>query len=345
MPRFTVTILAASLWTFAGCAAEAGPVDTGKVEAASTDEMDERQVVLDRVAKAIKDEDFAALDAMALEYRSSRARTPSGVWKLAVYHAGLQAYLGKGLQREEGCTYRMADFVRRWREAGGDQPAAVITDASLLSARGWCVRGPGYANTVSGADWKAFEESAKAASALLERHKQKASVDPEFYAVSVKTYPALDRLGKPLADLVDEASRREPYYHRTYFNAAFYYLPQWGGSMAQVDEFARYAAHQTRESDKTGMYARIYWSLEQCGCDVMREAADWDDMKQAMRDVQARYPSPFNADHFMQVSCTMGDEEEGLHFIRAGAPPGTGDDALVARIRTCRTMAHDPSES
>jgi hypothetical protein len=121
--------------------------------------------------------------------------------------------------------------------------------------------------------------------------------------------------------LIEEATRREPYYHRTYFSAAPSFLPQWGGSYGQLDDFARLAAEKTETSDKTGFYARVYWSMDECGCETVRDAADWDDMKQAMRDVYQRYPVKHNAEYFETVTCKMNDLDEAMYYIRALEQP------------------------
>ncbi len=270
--------LLAALLLSPGCSAEAGPIDTGKVEASSTDEMSERKSIINTVDLAIARQDFAALDALEREYRTSRAHTPSGLWKLAFFHAAVQYNLGEGLERKDGCIYRHAPFVEQWRAAAPNEPAPIITEAALWVMQASCIRGSGYASEVQPSAWAGFHEAIGKAYRVLAAGRTAASVDPEYYAVMVKIYRGQGRPRDEFEHLVDEATKREPYYHRTYFNAAWSYLPQWGGSFRELDQFARSAAERTRASDKSGFYARIYWVLEDCGCDVIRRAADWDDM-------------------------------------------------------------------
>jgi len=335
--------LLSALFLIQGCSAQAGIINSDNVEASSNDEVSERQSIVNAVDLAIARRDFAALNKMEREFRSSRARTPSGLWKLAYFHAGVQYNLGEGLERKDGCAYRHAQFVAQWRSVTPNEPAAIITDAALWNMQAWCIRGGAYASEVPDSAWAGFHQASERAFKVLEADRTVASVDPEYYAVMVQVYRAQNRPRAEFENLVAEAFKREPYYHRTYFNAARSYLPQWGGSFRELDQFARFAAGQTRESDKTGFYARIYWALEECGCDAIRQAADWNDMKQAMRDVYERYPVRHNAEHFQDISCRMGDSDEGLHYLRVLAPPGTSDAALTARIDGCKAMAGSAS--
>ena len=325
------------------CSAAPAPPDTGKVEAASIDEVAEQKLIGDKVQNAIATSDFATLNAMEREFRISRARTPSGVWKLAVFHGYAQFYLADGLDREHGCVYRMAPFVKRWLDADPSAAGAVISDAALLFQQGGCERGSGFADSVSAAGWAAYHKGSDAAFNTLNSHRATASVDPEYYTVMIDVYRAQQRDRGEFDDLVAEASEREPYYLRTYFHAAWHYMPQWGGSYAELDRFARYAAERTRASHKTGFYARVYWSLEECGCELIAKAADWDTMKQAMRDVYERYPTNANGEAFKDFSCKKGDEEEALHYMRALHPDATSDADFAILVAACRVKARPKS--
>lgn len=318
--------------------ADAAPPDTGKVESSSTDDRVERNIILEKVRSAIVATDFSRLSAMGDDYRSSRARIPSGIWKLGVFHAGLQAYLADGLQPQDGCDYRKAQFVQRWAAAAPHDPAAHITNAELLLMQAWCIRGDGYADSVAAEAWPAFREKVAAASQVLEDHKAIASIDPEFYAVKLKVMRAQGANKADFKNLIAEASSREPYYHRTYFAAVWNYLPQWGGSFEEVNEFAQYAADRTRVTDGNGFYARVIWSLDECGCGIA-EHADWKKLKQGMRDVYTRYPVRWNGDYFANLSCRMGDVEEGRYYLRSTHPDVTGEGSFAALFSACDSLA------
>lgn len=284
-------------------------------------------------------DNFAGLSSMEDSFRKTRARTPSGRWQLAAFHEGLRNFLAEGLESDKGCQYRQAAFVQRWAMAEKDNPGPIITDAALRLEQAWCVRGLGYADSVAPDAWPAFQNSVDTAAALLKKHKATASIDPEFYAVLLDVLRAQGTDKITFRQVVDEATAREPNYHRTYFNAVWYYLPQWGGSYSEVNDFALYAVERSHSTEGNGLYARVFLSLDECGCHILHDAADWPKMKQAMRDIYDRYPARANAEKFAYTSCGMGDTEEGHHYYRVAHPDATDEVAFTAIFATCDRQA------
>ena len=337
MARFPLLIFC--LLCMSSCMSKAASHDTGLVAASALDETAVRDAILEQVQSAVAARDFARLSAMEADFRASRARTPSGISKLGVVHAGLQSYLAEGLQPEDGCEYRDAQFVRDWAASFPHNPAPVITDAALLLAQGWCFRGVGYADTVAHDAWPKLERGAAAAAETLRKHRKMASADPEYYAVMLDVMRALSASKADFHEVIDEATIRDPTYDRTYFNAAWYYLPQWGGSYEEVEAFARYAAERTRASDGTGYYARVFWWLEDCGCQTIEKAADWSTMKQGLRDIYNRYPLAWNGKYAAELACRHGDVEEGRRFYRAIHPEAVGEGDFAALFASCDKAA------
>jgi hypothetical protein len=301
-------------------------------------EHNARETIIAKVNAAITDRDFATLDAMGQDFRTSRERTPGGAWKLWVYHAQLQYNLG-GAIGEGRCDSPMAPFVAQWRAASPLSPAAAITDAALLLQQAWCYRGGGYAGEVPEQAWPRFAGKVEAAAAILERSQRQASLDPEFYAIKLEAMRMQGADRGSFDRVLAEAGAREPAYQHIYSNAAVKLLPQWGGSYPQVEALARSAAEASRSSYGMGLYAQIFRSLEECGCDIYAEAADWTTMKVAMRDLYTRYPVRNNAEYFADLSCRMGDGAEGRRYIRALHPEATGEGDFAALFASCDNQA------
>jgi hypothetical protein len=321
------------------CLASTGAVaQSRQADSSNLDEEGERSAILKAIKSAIATEDFAKLTAMEAEFRISRARTQSGVWKLAVFHAGVQAYLADGLLPESDCQYSKSQFVNAWKAASSGSPAPVITDAALLLTQAWCIRGGGYAIDVAPAAWRQFKVIVTSATKVLDRHSTMASVDPEFYAIKLKALRSEGSETSQFESVLDEATAREPYYHRTYFNAVWSYLPQWGGSFDQVERFAEYSAGKTKSEEGSGVYARVFWSLDECNCDIMAQSADWSKLRQAMRDIYARYPAAWNGNYFANVSCRMGQGEEGRRYLRAVHPEVLADEGFAALFANCDSI-------
>lgn len=337
------SLLLALLICSTGCAAAKPLPDLPDVTTSSAEESAVREEIVGKVREAVRAEDFAALSALEEDFRSTRARTPSGVWKLAVFHAGVESVLDDGLSAAQGCRYVRAPFVAQWQTAAPKSPAPAIADAALLLRQAWCIRGDGFAASVKDSDRPRVRTLLAAANRRLDASEAFAASDPEFYAVKIDTLGTAGVGGDAIRAIVAEAVAREPDYHRTYFRTAWYLLPQWGGSFEEVEEFARDAAEDATSTEDSGLYARIFWSLDECGCDIVSEAADWQTMKRSMRDVYAHFPAEWNGTYFADLSCRMGDGSEGRSYLRALHPEATGDGDLALLFAGCDYQATRPT--
>ena len=338
--KSVMPVVMAALATSACASPPPSPVDTSRVDPTLGPEHAARQNSTDVVSVLVAQRDTQALSAMARELRKARTRTESGLWTIGLFHGDVQFALTRKMSRATGCMSPNENVAHRWLKEDPKEPAAIITVAEIELSRAWCERGSGYRNTVSDSQWAKFQRHAQSAYALLDANRAVASVDPEFYAVTAKAYRAIGASEAQLEALLDEAAAREPYYMRTYFAAAYSFLPQWGGSYHDLDRFARYAAERTATSDKTGFYFRIYWSLEDdCNCTGPWNSGDWETMKQAMRDVYERYPSQHNLDHILDVTCKAGDFDEALTWMRTKHPTSTNDDDFVVIMGSCKATA------
>ena len=150
--------------------------DAGKGAARPlTGEAAEQKPVIDAVKAAIDRRDYAALNAMETEFRKTRSRTSSGIWKLSVFHWRVLAELGS---KKGDCQDRSADFFKGWFAASPDQPAPYIARAAVLEDEAWCLRGDGFANSVSQEAFEGFAAKVDEAGKLLADHRRIASVDP-----------------------------------------------------------------------------------------------------------------------------------------------------------------------
>lgn len=321
-----------------GCAAEPSRIDTSRVEASSNNEEREREIISAAVINAIAEEDFGRLNAMADQFRTSRARTPSGHWKSSIMYYTLEWQFGQGLDRKTGCKYHYEDFIQKWRQFSPDQPATIIATANMYLDRAWCVRGGGYADTVDDTERRGFYRLAQKSYDVLHANREKASIDPEYYALTASTYVALGKSRDEMIALVDMAAAQEPYYLRTYFAASVHFLPKWYGDATQFDIFARYAAEKTRASDQTGFYYRVYWNINQSSGEKNELNWDWNDAKKSMRDIYGRYPVAFNANQMIQETCKAGDIDEAKYCMRALHPEAPDDSFFALMIDSCKTQ-------
>lgn len=300
------------------------------------DEITEQNTVNNAVKAAVAQHDYAGLSAMANQFRLERSRTASGVWKLSVFHSRIRAELGP---RQGQCDDRSEDFFRDWMKQSPNDATPVVARAAVIEAQAWCIRGGGYAPSVSQAALTSFRSRVSDALALLHARKAQASADPHYYAVMVRL--AIDTAADKASfrRLLDEATAREPNYHYLYYEAYRYYQPQWFGSSAEIEQLARYAAARATGKDRAGIYARYYWFVLDCKCGDMEQAVDWSAMKQSMRGLMAHTPSAWNAANFARIACTMDDSAE----TRAWFASVTGDYSVawpsLSQLNQCQKSA------
>lgn len=331
------------LLLLAGGPAWADPVDRATPISSPDERLEHfaREAIINSVNSAIDARDFAALDAMEEKFRTTRARTPAGFWNLAIFHHQLRYRLSEDISETTGCVLGGAQLVQQWHAAFPDSPAATIAAAGLLMTQAWCIRGGGYASDVTAEAWPKFHAKVEAASDLLRKDRHLSSRDPQFYAMALEIMRADGADRAEFAAVMSEATAREPAYLDTYTTAATYLLPQWGGSYAEIDALAQSAIEKSRDTEGTGLYARIFRDLAECGCDVIPFAARWVTLKQSMREVYERYPVRNNAEYFADLSCRMGDALEGRRYIRAQHPEATGDGDFVALFDACDKQASE----
>ena len=319
-------------------------------QAAATDELTQRRAMMDEIHQHIDARDFAWLDSKGRSLRAERSRTVSGVWKLELYYNSMWDFGEIG--SAPSCTDPAEAAIAEWRRLSPNSPAPFITSAERLLAKAWCLRGSGYASEVDDTAWKPFYDHLDAAYYMLARHKAVASVDPNYYAVMASIYVAQGRDEEEFRALLDEGTRKEPFYYALYSEAFRYYEPQWGGSYAAEEALARFAVEKTRAKDRNSAFARIYWVAMDCGCMPPAEAVNQPMLRQAMADLAELYPDPWNVSHMARMACAIGDGNLARHYFDA-LPRGDGGKSGWAnsngfdlpRWQACRATAGLPANA
>ena len=90
--------------------AEAAPAPIDTAASVPTNEAAEQKPIFDAVRSSIERRDYQALNRLAGEFRKTRARTSSGIWKLSVFHWRVLTELGP---KNDGadCSDRSETYV------------------------------------------------------------------------------------------------------------------------------------------------------------------------------------------------------------------------------------------
>ncbi|HDS0947730.1 TPA: DUF4034 domain-containing protein [Stenotrophomonas maltophilia] len=279
---------------------------------AHADELSERQSETRQASQLFEKQDFAALERLATRYRQPDQRFGSGVWKLSTYYAGLSRAFDYG-QHDPAYWQAREKSVKAWLQRYPQSPAAHLTQARLLSHRGWSIRGSGYASTVRQEDWAPFHAYQQQAIDHLQQHKDVASVDPYWY--ELMEHLAIERSWTPeqFIALHDEGIARYPDYYPLYFAAVRYFAPKWGGDPQSLELYARRVMAMAPPRDQYMLYARLYWVAAQNDYQrglFSKSAVDWPTMRRGFEDMMARYPDDWNLQAFAYFACLANDREQ-----------------------------------
>jgi hypothetical protein len=249
------------------------------------------------------------LDLLADKYRKYQERTSSGVWKLSEFYSAFGPDVDpRDTQQWDAYIANLED----WIQENPASPTPRIALAWTLIKRAWAHRTTLPAQHVDPEAWKAYEYYVSQAKNYLQQNKALTSQDPHWYDVMATVAMAEGWPLEEYIELIDEGTTRYPYYYGIYFAGANYLLPRWHGSFEKLDAFANAAVEKTREKDKNGLYARIYWSASGTIKKhrlFSESAVKWEKMRQGIFDVLEQYPDQWNINNFAYFSCLAKDKE------------------------------------
>lgn len=303
---------------------EPGKVDlnnahkVGVVEATTDNEMVERLQIINQTSAAIKASDFAALDKMAEHFRSTRALTLSGTWKLSRFYDTLEGDLTRKDQLKACKNPQSEDFFRRWIAHSPKEPAAHIMSARLGRQMAWCIRGGAYVRNVPEQDMQAFVRLTEQTYRQLNSVRAFAAKDPQFFVGMINLYPDVGANKSDFMDLINEAINAEPYYYDIYFAARRFFEEKWLGDVGDLQRFDRYVTEATEAGVGKSTYARIHWVEKgglMSGDPAYLEGVDWPTWREGMRDIATKYPDDWNLSNFAKISCDVGKHAEAKFFF------------------------------
>jgi hypothetical protein len=280
------------------------------------------------------------LDLLADKYRKYEERTSSGVWKLDEF------YTAFGSDIDARNTKQWDDYIANledWIHENPASPTPRIALAWTLVKRAWAHRTTLPAKQVRPEAWQAYEYYISQSKNYLLQNKPLTSQDPHWYKVMATIAMAESWSKEEFIKLIDEGTTRYPYYYGIYFSAASYLLPRWHGSFEELDAFAMAAVEKTKQKDKNGLYARIYWSATGTIKKhrlLAESAVNWEKMKQAIFDVLEQYHDQWNINNFAYFSCLAKDKETTRKLTGMVTEPIRGVWEATEVYEACKNWAN-----
>jgi hypothetical protein len=234
-----------------------GPEGISKIE--SRDDM--HNVVNGLLGADAYDE----LNELAFNLIQSQALSVNGNIKLPWFHAVLRGshlvlppFKEAELRKMEAEDYVPDRLLAR--KAPWSYLSKINTSEDLLRAA-WQIRGSGYANSVSKEDFARFQALALRSVDVLASCKAQCDFDPQWYASMIYAMGSASMSRAKIGPVFVEGFTKFPWYPPIYLNMATNFAPQWGGSVQELESFAKELTNRLSPSDKDMVYARFYDSL------------------------------------------------------------------------------------
>lgn len=293
---------------------QAGPVENIDAEErlaatrleVSRDPIDrEIKVFMAEVRGAFDEERFGELDRQAKELREGRGVFDNGTEKLHQFYKGLANRFHTG---EDG---HLTDFAKyeKWLEQEPESLTAHIGLAELWVDYAWLARGSGYANTVSGEQWKVFHESLQQAGATLGEAAKLSESDPYWYCIALTVGLGQGWPAEQFDELTAAGNKSAPTFWPIDNKRAYSLLPRWHG---EEGDWEAYAERVLKRKEGLGAeaYARIVMGLSPFYADVFRDAdADWKTTREGLLILREKYPKSVYIHNCLAYFATGHDRE------------------------------------
>ena len=262
------------------------------------------------VDRLLVEPDFDLIERAENELGFSEEKFASGYYYFDAWFLSLDTML-----RYQ--TQPMYKMVSDWAKAKGEGGYVKLAEALLRYAEGRQAR-QGYSNSVTPEAKEIYWRKLREANQILDSASDRLKRAAPWHVVKLRFAYQLPELKESREELLVAASRLWPEYVKIYTAAMEFSLPAYGGSYEQVDEVARFAVERTKAKWGASWYAIVYQQLARfvCECTLADSNADWDLMKQAFRDYEARGRADENVlKAYADMACTMRDRKEARRLL------------------------------
>ncbi|MEZ5652767.1 MAG: DUF4034 domain-containing protein [Burkholderiaceae bacterium] len=258
------------------------------------------------LGNGLKANQFSELEALYQRWCTGQDRFADGSWKLGS--------LGRAWQTTFESRARWdADLssLRAWQSQTSNSQMALLAEMAYWRAYAWHARGQGYARSVLPEGWKLFGTRLQEAMHAAERAFENDA--PKCPAVYSQIIDILIDGGAPdevLKNFYDTHAKGFASYQQLHLSMARHFEPRWGGSVEKYAAFVDQVVELTRETEGTGMYARLYLVVDHPSrIPFEPDRADskgptWPRLKKSYEDLLERSPlSDWVREHFLESTC------------------------------------------
>jgi tetratricopeptide (TPR) repeat protein len=263
--------------------------------------------------------DYAELDKMADEARTTKARFPGGGWKLYTIYVQLQ---NVGEDASDADWQQHLVFFQHWIKARPQSITARVALAAAYIDYAWVARGNGYADQVTPEGSRLFEERLEqGANVLIEASKLEAKC-PQWY-VNFQTIGRAQGLDKAeLAKIFEKGAAYAPDYYYIHQQQAISLLPKWEGDQGDTEAFAEGSYRRAGGGEKGALlYFQIASNLcDKCG-DFDPRRFSWPKLQEGFTALEKSYGlTPLWLNKYARMAVLYSDKNAAEKtFARIGS--------------------------
>jgi hypothetical protein len=280
--------------------------------AAAADEFSVRAGLKSEAARLLESGDMVAYDRRATELRSTRERTPAGIWKLSLFYKGPDNW--PAAQPDAPIWTQIESSTEAYLRERPDSPSAIIAHARLLVSHAWAQRGSGWGRDLSNAQRRGFDTFLERAREVLDQHREAGLVDPEWYALRIQVMNGQNFDKAAILALAREALDHESTYQPLEYVTANALLPKWGGSTEQLQQFIALAIAKSSAVEGNQAYARIMFNIARADpkpvAALAQIGAQWPMLRASLAQIAAAYPDPWNRNAERAMACLLGTQAD-----------------------------------
>lgn len=318
--------------------------------ARADNDLDIRNQLAITIANAWQADDFATLESLENEYRDPAKRTPSGKRLLSLFEQDLSPFIcicrtqdtldamihGKSIADSESrngpdpSLYFVRELEWRkveakidsWQKAYPDSPNPVLARVNFHINKANYFRGSRWASKVHEQAWPIYRENYQAARKLLVESRDLTRKNPIWFSFMLSVLGAQSAPRSEIDAAIADTLENGQGYPNALYAAFFFMQPRWGGSYAQMDEFARLANQKTERTENGEVYARLYWNMVSLQSGEMnreffeRTGASWPLLKASFERLVGSHPEPRNLTAYALFSCLANDTEGARRLLR-----------------------------
>jgi hypothetical protein len=286
-----------------------------------TEETKQRLDICKSASALLFSSQFDKLEAMAQEFRVSKATYYDGNWKLTGFYRGVSEPANEEVETQ--WTQRL-DRIRAWAKERPDSITARVALAETLSNYAWHARGPSWSKDVSKEGWLLMKERLSESWQVLVQSKYLPAKCPGWWAAAQRVALGQGWDRTRYERLFQEAIAFEPSYNLYYYRKAVYLQPRWFGEEGEFGRFMNSLANRIGGDEGDVLYARIMWELDSIRMDrylVKSSMISWPRIKHGFEVLINRYPDSLSAKSQYGRLCRLAGDREQMRklFDQIGA--------------------------